>query len=299
MKTLTWRLRHLHAFGLVLCILLWLGGCSGQEGASKKSAADNGKGGPRIITAGPVVTSIVLHLGQGKALVATDLSSRNLEGIDTTLTDLGYYRVLQAEGILALKPTLVLVSSEAGPKSAIEQIQQAGVRVVVVPDPKTADKGPEAIRLVAQALALPADSLLKVYEEAVQASVKQPASSPSILFCYARGSADRLFVLGTDSPATQLAELSGMRNAVTFEGTKPMGTEGLFATQPHWVVLPKDKTLGLADVEQLKKHPQLGQLDAVKTGRILFLPTVALFGFGPETPAALGILRNAGNAPAK
>lgn len=50
-------------------------------------------------------------------------------------------RQLNAEGILALKPTLVLTSDLAQPALVFRQLADSGVRVVHIP----ADSAPEAV----------------------------------------------------------------------------------------------------------------------------------------------------------
>ncbi|VDZ88661.1 periplasmic binding protein [Lelliottia amnigena] len=51
----------------------------------------------------------------------------------TSLPDVGYLRQLNAEGILAMRPTLVLASAQAQPSLALKQVEQNNVNVVTVP----------------------------------------------------------------------------------------------------------------------------------------------------------------------
>jgi iron complex transport system substrate-binding protein len=46
------------------------------------------------------------------------------------LPRLGYVRQLSAEGVLSLRPDLVLATADAGPPAAIVQVEAAGVAVV-------------------------------------------------------------------------------------------------------------------------------------------------------------------------
>ena len=72
----------------------------------------------RIVTAGVAVTVIVSGLGLGPQIVAVDTSSKNLEQARDK-PDVGYVRMLGAEGILSQKPDLFLVSWEAGPPAVL------------------------------------------------------------------------------------------------------------------------------------------------------------------------------------
>ncbi len=68
---------------------------------------------PRIVSIGGPVTEIVYALGADKDLVGVDTSSIYPEAA-TKLPQVGYQRMLSAEGVLALHPTLILASADAG-----------------------------------------------------------------------------------------------------------------------------------------------------------------------------------------
>src|ERR1700748_1577451 len=65
----------------------------------------------RIVAIGGPVTEIVYALGADKDLVGTDTSSI-YPGAATRLPQVGYQRMLSAEGVLALHPTLIIASAE-------------------------------------------------------------------------------------------------------------------------------------------------------------------------------------------
>src|SRR5476651_2859699 len=86
----------------------------------------------RVISIGGDVTEIVYALGSGDEMVARDSTSLNPEKVKK-LPDVGYMRQLNAEGILAMKPTLVLSSELAEPSLVLQQVAQNGVTVVRIP----------------------------------------------------------------------------------------------------------------------------------------------------------------------
>ena len=43
-------------------------------------------------------------------------------------------RALSAEGVLSLKPTLVIATTAAGPAATLDQLRATGVEVLVLPD---------------------------------------------------------------------------------------------------------------------------------------------------------------------
>jgi len=65
----------------------------------------------RIISIGGAVTETIFALGQETKIVGTDTSSVFPEAA-TRLPQVGYQRTLSAEGVLSLKPNLVLATAE-------------------------------------------------------------------------------------------------------------------------------------------------------------------------------------------
>ncbi len=85
----------------------------------------------RVIVVGGALAEIVYALDaqstpQG-VLVATDTTC-TFPAAASALPKVGYQRALSAEGLLSLRPDLILASSEAGPPGALSQVKQAGRR---------------------------------------------------------------------------------------------------------------------------------------------------------------------------
>ncbi len=242
----------------------------------------------RIVTAGAAVTEIVRGLGLEDRLVAVDSSSRMLEGLGQK-PDIGYVRMLGAEGVLSQKPDLVLVSSEAGPAPVLEQIRNAGVELVVVANGHDLDQIDEKIRLVAKATGREAEAeeLLSNHDANLQklrSAVESMPEHPLVVFLHARGG-NNLMAAGTDTAAHAMIEASGGRNACAeFSGYKPLSAESLVALKPDFVLL-SESVLG-TDEDLLKSVPGLAQTPAAKNGRILRVEDAAFLGFGPRSAAA-------------
>ena len=82
--------------------------------------------------------------------------TKNVVGVDTSATypakavaglpKIGYQRTLSAEGILSLRPTIVVGSALAGPQTVIDQLRSAGVPVLLIPDFRGLDAGSRKLR---------------------------------------------------------------------------------------------------------------------------------------------------------
>jgi ABC-type hemin transport system substrate-binding protein len=85
----------------------------------------------RVVSVGGAITEIIYALGAEKKLVAVDTTSLHPKAA-LLLPKVGYMRTLSAEGVLSMRPSLVLATSEAGPPPVIAQLKSAGVKLDIV-----------------------------------------------------------------------------------------------------------------------------------------------------------------------
>ena len=243
----------------------------------------------RIVTAGAAVTEIVSGLGLAPQIVAVDPSSKDLEETRDK-PDVGYVRMLGAEGILSQKPDLVLVSGEAGPPPVLEQIKAAGVDVVVIPNGYSLDNIDDKIRAIAAATDRVEDGekLITRVEADVQALRTATAANegerPGVLFLLARHGGN-LMAAGTETAAHAMIEASGGRNVgASFTGYKPLSAEIFATATPDFVIV--SESVGGDDTELLARVPGLGATPAGRQLRVIRVDDAAFLGFGPRTPSA-------------
>ena len=243
----------------------------------------------RIVTAGAAVTEIVSGLGLAPQIVAVDTSSKDLEETRDK-PDVGYVRMLGAEGILSQKPDLVLVSGEAGPPPVLEQIKAAGVDVVVIPNGYSLDNIDDKIRAIAAATDRVEDGekLITRVEADVQALSAATAANegerPGVVFLLARHGGN-LMAAGTETAAHAMIEASGGRNVgASFTGYKPLSAEIFATATPDFVIV--SESVGGDDTELLARVPGLGATPAGRQLRVIRVDDAAFLGFGPRTPSA-------------
>jgi len=244
---------------------------------------------PRLVTAGSAVTEIAAALGLAPQIVAVDTSGKEVEGMGDK-PDVGYVRMLGAEGILSQKPDLVLVSGEAGPPSVLEQIRAAGVEVVVIPNGHSLDNIDDKVRAIAAATGRAEDGgkLVAKVEADVQAlraaTSGHEAERPGAVFLLARHGGN-LMAAGRETAAHAMIEASGGRNiCADFTGYKPLSPEIFAASAPDFVIV--SESVGGDDAEILAGLPGLGATPAGREVRIIRVDDAAFLGFGPRTPAA-------------
>ena len=80
----------------------------------------------RVIALGGDITEIIYRLGEQSRLAGRDATS-NFPAEAQAIPAVGYFRQLGAEGVLSLKPDLILAAASAGPPEVLQQISSTGV----------------------------------------------------------------------------------------------------------------------------------------------------------------------------
>lgn len=244
----------------------------------------------RVLTLGGSITEIAVALGAQDRLIARDTTSTFPPEV-TSLPDVGYFRALSPEGVLALNPDLILSEDGAGPPEALEILQAAGIPFIATGQDTTPEGLIAKINVVARALDLPeegkalaartADGLAEAKARA--ATVQTPRRVLFILSLQG----GRIMAGGEGSSAESIIALAGGINAATgFDGYKQITDEAVIAAAPD-VILMMDREGDLAIAnDDVLSHPALSQTPAAKSGAILRMDGLLLLGFGPRTPQA-------------
>lgn len=249
----------------------------------------------RIVSVGGGLTEIIYALGAEKELVGVDTTSLYPQAA-TKLPSVGYARALSSEGILALSPTLVLASEDAGPPAVLRQIGTAGVPVTVLSANDKFEGMIERIKRVGAVVdretqASQLESQLTQEWQRVRAPIlarKTPA--PRVLFILSH-SPGAVMVGGRGTSADAMIAYAGARNAVDgFNGFKPLTPEAVIAAQPEIVLLTEQGMQVVGGVDGVLKLPGLAQTPAGQKRRVVALEAMFMLGFGPRLPQALAAL---------
>ncbi len=253
----------------------------------------------RIVSINGSTTEILFALGIGANLVGCDASSTYPKHATETLPSVGYQYRLNAEGILSLRPTLVIGRSDVKPPQVIEQLHMAGVTVLLFKEPRTFDEAKQRLRTIGKAVNRQeqATTLISNLEKDIETlksklNARQDQMKLKALFLYLRGP-QTAFVLGKDSGPGAMLELVGATNAAgKIKGTKPMTAEAVIAAQPDVYVLFESGLKSIGGVEGLLKVPGLAQTPAGRNKRVVAMDGLYLSGFGPRCgKAALDLFR--------
>lgn len=268
----------------VLASLFWL-----TVGAS--SAPEDAAAADRIVVAGGALTEIVYALELADRLAGVDITSL-YPAATATLPKIGYLRTLGAEGILSLRPGLLLATAEAGPPGVLDQIRAARVRVDTVAAPNTPEGVTQKIEAVAAALSVAerGRALAERYRaewEAARLEVAGYRDRPRVLFVLAHTGGSPM-VAGRNTAADAMIALAGADNAAAgFEGYKPMTAEAVMAANPQVLLITTQGVDELGGLDALWDKPALRLTPAGHARRAVAMDSLYLMGFGPRLPQAV------------
>ncbi|GKX63770.1 hemin ABC transporter substrate-binding protein [Pragia fontium] len=251
----------------------------------------------RIVSIGGDVTEIVYALGAESQLVGRDATSTYPPQAQS-LPDIGYMRQLNAEGILSLKPTLVLASDQSLPALALEQVKNSGVKVISIPGAPTLDNVTHKISAVAEALGQQqqGEKLIADYQQQL-ASLDKSKLTTKVLFVMNYSGATPM-AAGQHTAADAIITIAGGSNAMQgFKKYRPLSQEGIIAAAPDLLLITTAGYASLGGEEGIWQLPGLNQTPAGKNKRLLVIDDLALLGFSLKTPSAIAELHKAMEHP--
>lgn len=254
-------------------------GAQGAPTAERRASPD------RIVTLGAAVTETVVALGRGDRIVGFDRSSAAFA--PAAAASLDFFRNTSAEGVLALRPALVLAIDGSGPPASLEQIGAAGVRVqelAPATDPASAAERIRAIAALVDAVSEGAALAQRVEQDAnrMAAIAASAPLAPRVLAIYARGTGT-LFVSGGGTPMDAMLRLAHAQNAVTaFTQFRPLTPEAVIAAAPDYILLPERGLASIGGVEGVLALPGIAETPAGRRRAIVTVDDHLLLGFGPR-----------------
>ena len=274
-----------------------LGGIGAMAFSQKIRARNMTHPHQRIICVGGALTEITFELGAQSFLVGVD-STSTFPKEALGIAKVGYARSLSPEGILALAPTQVIVTEEAGPAGVLRQVTEAGVPVEVLDSAYRYEGLIKRVARMGRLLGHETEAVMlteRLNREWGQIVVSGHASTlkqPRVLFLFAH-SASRLMVAGAKTGAQSMIEYAGALNAMKgFDGYKTLTPEALVLARPDILLLTEQGYHALGDEATVLNLPGMRQTPAGKAARIITMEASLLLGFGPRLPVAVQRLQS-------
>lgn len=244
----------------------------------------------RIITAGSAITETVCALGDCDKIIATDKTSTYPESVQK-LPSIGYRNSINAEGILSLKPTLIIAEKDYVKDEVLAQLSTGGIRILIIDRKLNVSDTKKFITQVAAVLNRQAEGkklIASIDADITQARalVKKATAVPGVLGIYNRGSST--MTLAGRETFSEILQYAGARNVFNaVEGHKPLNTEALIATNPDYILLTTNGLESLGGVEGFLQIPGVAQTTAGKKKQIVSLDSLMLTNFGPRIGKAI------------
>ncbi len=245
----------------------------------------------RIVVAGGVITEVIYALGLQDRIVGIDSTSQFPPEALKDKANIGYVRALSAEGVLSLKPSLVMLIDGAGPPDAVSLLSESGAKITRIPDGLTPDGVVAKIAAIGAAIGAtaPAERLAAQtrarFDElaTLRAGI---ARKKRVLFLLSLQNG-RALVGGRNSSADGIIALAGGINvADAIEGYKPMTDEAIAAAAPEMVLMMRNSSAHNITPEELFAMPAFARIPAAGEKRLVHMDGLYLLGFGPRTPMA-------------
>jgi iron complex transport system substrate-binding protein len=241
----------------------------------------------RIVSLNGAISEMLVALGLESQLVGVDVTTTWPASLNQK-AKVGHNRTISAEGVLALRPTLVLGIKDQLKPEVAEQLKAAHVQVQLLQQEFSVAGTRALLQQVAAATGATekAKQVLAAFDKQWQ-SLRIAPLKKKVLFIYARGTGS-MMVSGIETPMDKMIQLAGGQNAVNgFTQFKPLSAEALVAANPDVILLFNSGLQSLEGTAGLLKVPGVAQTNAGRNNKFVAMDGQLLSGFGLRLPQAV------------
>lgn len=244
----------------------------------------------RIITAGSAITETVCALGDCDKIIASDRTSLYPEQIQK-LPSIGYRSGISAEGILSLRPSLVIAEKEYVDDAVLEQLKAAKVELLIIDRKFSVDDTRTFIQNIAVVLKREAEGkklIAAIDAELAEVNqlLKRTTSQPKAACIYNRG-INTMSIAGAETFGNILYYVQCKNVFAGVQGYKPLNTEAIVAANPEYFVMVSSGLQSIGGIEGMLTVPGVAQTTAGKKKQIVAIDALMLTNFGPRVAKAI------------
>ncbi|WP_394613538.1 hemin ABC transporter substrate-binding protein [Lentzea sp. JNUCC 0626] len=244
----------------------------------------------------------VFGLGLGGRMVGRDTSTGFPAAAQLPLVTTNGHQ-LNAEAILALRPTVVITDTTLGPWDVVLQLRDSGIPVVVTDSRRAVNNVGDLIKQVADALGVPGEGEKLAYRTTVEiekakitAQRLANGSGLRIVFLYVRGQSGVYQMFGQGTGADELISAVGgvdVATEVGLQGSKPINPEALSKAAPDVILVMSKGLQSVGGVDGMVAVPGVAQTPAGQKRRIVDMNDYQVLSFGPLTASVIDGLARA------
>jgi iron complex transport system substrate-binding protein len=271
---------------IVLALPLVLFSC-GRFGNNE----DDVKRGMRIVCVSKQLNEMLFELGKGHDIVAVDLSSTYPDSAKL-LTNVGYHRMLNAEGIISMKPDLVLHDFDMGPANVLPQLEKSGLNIKGYHGGRSIDSAKLLLKELGDFFKVPAkaDSLNKKLDADIETAKNTLASinikdTPTVMIIQFGRASNSFFIMsGRGGTADKMIEMAGGKPAhYDAKGARQISPEAMATANPDIIIATDFGFDKMGGAENFKTVPGVALTNAAKNNRIYRFEEHDIVYFGPRT----------------
>lgn len=234
------------------------------------------------------------EIGAESVLVARDLTSIYPPAI-RSLPSVGYHRALSAEGIISMRPTMLLTDGNLGPDAVVEQVKKVGIPVVVMTPGSTVDSAQALMAQLGERFnrKAMADSVIAQWKRDMAAAIADSARwagapRPRVLVMHFGQLNNSYLALKRGSAADRIIDWAGGVNAVDSVGGMMRLTPELIARAAPDVIIATDVGFDrMGSAEKFATLPGVALTPAARAGRVYRVDETEVMYFGPRTAASI------------
>jgi iron complex transport system substrate-binding protein len=257
-------------------------------------ARDTSQTGPRVVCVSKQINEFLYEIHAESVLVARDLTSIYPPQIKT-LPSVGYHRALSAEGIISMKPTMLLTDGNFGPDAVTQQVKKVGIPVVnMVPG-----AGQDSAQILMAQLGKQfhhekaADSVIAQWKSDMAAALADTIKwagkpKPRVMIMHMGQIANNYLAIKRGSPGDQIIQWAGGVNAIDSTGGMLRLTPELIAKAAPDIIIATDVGFDrLGSAEKFAEMPGVALTPAGKAKKIYRIDEIEVMYFGPRTAMSL------------
>ena len=265
---------------LILILLLLISNVHANCNKAKNSNS--------IVVAGGSITEIIYFLNLQNKLVGVDVTS-NYPLNAKKLPSIGYIRNLSIEGLLSLKPNLILAEESIGPPIILKQLNKTSVEFRIIKNNYTLEGINEKFLCISKILDVEIKNNID-YKKFVN-NVKKLKSfvknnnkekKDILLILMMKGTSP--IIAGKNTSGHGFIKMIGQNNSMgKVSGWKPVSSEQILIANPNYIIVTKRALKDFTSIEKFLKLPGISSTKAAKNKNIFIKDGMSLLGYGPRT----------------
>lgn len=250
--------------------------------------------GNRVVCVSKQINEFIFAIGAQSHLVARDLTSIFPPAIKR-LPSVGYHRALSAEGILSMRPSVLLTDGNVGPDPVLAQVRSVGVQTVTMEPGNTPETAAQLLLRLGryfgrEQAARAVLARWKADMTRALGEVRRYAGRPKprVLMIHFGQIGNSYLGLSRGGPADAIIGWAGGVNALDKVGGMARLTPEIIALAAPDIIIATDVGFDrYGSVAKFRDLPGVALTPAGKALRIFRIDETEIMYFGPRTGAAL------------